>query len=85
MGVCLSERKTPMEKDFNNFLELVKSVKEGRRQMSVIYPSQFLLVGSLLAILSGAENTQAIFDFFTRHFKSDAPKSKNTITSFFKN
>lgn len=71
-----------MEKDFNI---LIESIMDGRRERSVIYPMDFLLLGSILSVLSGAYNVAAIHDFFTRHFGEKSPRSANTIRDFFKN
>lgn len=71
-----------MEKDFNI---LIESIMDGRRERSVIYPMDFLLLGSILAVLSGAYNVAAIHDFFKRHFNEESPRSANTIRDFFKN
>lgn len=71
-----------MEESFNM---LIDSIVDGRREQSVIYPLRFLLVGTILAILSGAYNGSAIHDFFIRHFGERSPKSANTIRDFLKN
>jgi len=69
-----------MEKDFNILLE---SIEDGRRENSVTYQKRFLLLGSILAVLSGAYNPAAIHEFFLRHFSNQAPKAPNSIRNFF--
>ena len=41
----------------------------------MIYPMKFLLIGSILAVLSGAYNGAGTHDFFRRHFGEESPKS----------
>lgn len=71
-----------MEKDFNKLLE---SISDGRRENSVTYGKKILLLGSIIAVLSGAYNPAAIHEFFLRHFGSEAPKAPNSIRNFFLN
>ncbi|MBO1063064.1 MAG: hypothetical protein HEQ14_19640 [Aphanizomenon flos-aquae CP01] len=64
---------------------LLESIIDGRREHRVIYPLQFLLLGSILEVFSGAYNPATIHEFFLRGFADQPSKASNSIIAFLKN